>query len=154
MCQMEDRNTVSQDNISGPNAVSHGMSLEIDFLGLWKINVNILANVCQHLGLCIMYNFCPFMSERNTTVCYTDFPILHAKCCIGVLMSFWRKSCLAQCVPSWKELVAHPHPYLMEKFHVKHFFSPLYFHPAISLLWKAVQPCSNKSKDTERCIPS
>lgn len=31
-----------------------------------------------------MYNFCPFMSEGNTTVCHTNFPILHAKSCFGV----------------------------------------------------------------------
>lgn len=147
---------LSHDNISGPNEVSHGMSLEIDFLGLWKINVNILASVCQHLGICIMYNFCPFMSERNTTACHTDFPILHAKCCIGVLMGFQIKSCLVQYSPSWKEeLVAHPNPYPAEKSQVKHFFfPPLFFSSTVSLFWKPVQPCSNKSNGTEWCTPS
>lgn len=153
MCQMEERNTVSQDNNSGPNAVSYGMSLWIDFLGLWKINVNILAKVCQHLWLCIMYNFSPFMSERNTTLCHTAFSILHAKCCIGVSMGFWRTSCLTQCLLSWKELIAHPHPSPMGKSYVKHFFFLFLFSP-VSLLWEGIQPCSKKSKSTERYTSS
>lgn len=70
---MEERNTVSQDNISRPNAVSYGISLQINFLGLRKMNVNILAKVCPHLWLCIMYHLCPFKAERNATVCHMDW---------------------------------------------------------------------------------
>lgn len=73
MRQMEERNTASQDNISRPNAVSYGIPLQINFLGLWKMNVNILAQVCPHLWLCIMYHLCPLKAERNATACHMDW---------------------------------------------------------------------------------
>lgn len=152
MCQMEESNTVSQDNISGPNAVSYGMSLQINFSGLWKINVNILAKVCKRLWLCIMYNFCPFMAERNTTVCHIDFSILHAKCYIGVSMGFRRKSCLAQCLLSWKELIAHPHPSPMGKSHVKHFFFSFFPLPPCS--GKVSSHVARKAKALRDALPA
>lgn len=95
------------------------------------------------------------MSERNTTVCHTAFPILCAQCCIGVLMGFQIKSCSAQCWPSCKEPVVHPHISPMKKSHVKRFSPPpLFFSHYFFLFWQPVQPCSNKSKDIEGCTPS
>lgn len=104
-----------------------------------------------------MYNFYQFMSERNTTVCHTAFPILCAQCCIGVLMGFQIKSCSAQCWPSCKEPVVHPHISPMKKSHVKLFSPPPLFFSHYFFFFCSGNLCSHvaiKAKILRDALPA
>lgn len=150
MCLMEERNTVSQDKVSGPNAVS--LSLHDWFLRAMK-------NKCKHpckslsvLMVCIMCDFCQFMAERNT-VSYRPFYWLVSthRCVNGISKKIFSSSMFAfleriNCTSTSFSNRRIPCQLLF-------FFSFFLFIP-VSLLWEGIQPSIKKSKSTGRCTPS